>query len=246
MHSVNRVSNRVAFPIFFFSLLIAGLFSALLYFGTVKLVQEMRPILQTSSNEASGALAWNLVLLYTPRFWYTVFPALLFLALVAGLLTWLIVRSRIRRLKPTSEKKVDVAAKGPEIEKGDIAERRLFLHLFSMMQREGRLMDFLDENLDQYEDSQIGSAVRAIHANCLQIVREYLDPRPIMAQAEGERVTVDVDFDPGAIKLTGKVVGEPPFTGVIRHKGWQVGKVKLPKLSGRQNAEIIAPAEVEI
>jgi hypothetical protein len=246
MNSVNRVSNRVAIPIFFFSLLIAGLFGVLLYFGSVKLVQEMRPILQTSANEASGAQAWNLVLFYTPRFWYTVFPALLFLALVAGLVTWLIVRSRIRRLKPTSEEKADLAAKGPEIDKGDIAERRLFLHLFSMMQREGRLMDFLDEDLDQYEDSQIGSAVRAIHANCLQIVREYLDPRPIMAQAEGERVTVDVDFDPGAIKLTGKVVGEPPFSGVIRHKGWQVGKVKLPKLSGRQNAEIIAPAEVEI
>jgi hypothetical protein len=246
MNSVNRVSNRVAIPIFFFSLLIAGLFGVLLYFGSVKLAQEMRPILQTSANEASGAQAWNLVLFYTPRFWYTVFPALLFLALVAGLVTWLIVRSRIRRLKPTSEKKADLAAKGPEIEKGDVAERRLFLHLFSMMQREGRLMDFLDEDLDQYEDSQIGSAVRAIHANCLQVVREYLDPRPIMAQAEGERVTVEVDFDPGAIKLTGKVVGEPPFSGVIRHKGWQVGKVKLPKLSGRQNAEIIAPAEVEI
>jgi len=246
MNSVNRVSNRVAIPIFFFSLLIAGLFGVLLYFGSVKLVQEMRPILQTSANEASGAQAWNLVLFYTPRFWYTVFPALLFLALVAGLVTWLIVRSRIRRLKPTSEEKADLAAKGPEIDKGDIAERRLFLHLFSMMQREGRLMDFLDEDLDQYEDSQIGSAVRAIHANCLQVVREYLDPRPIMAQAEGERVTVEVDFDPGAIKLTGKVVGEPPFSGVIRHKGWQVGKVKLPKLSGRQNAEIIAPAEVEI
>jgi hypothetical protein len=104
----------------------------------------------------------------------------------------------------------------------------------------------LAEDLDQYEDSQIGSAVRAIHAGCLQIVREYLDPRPIMAQAEGERVTVAADFDPGAIKLTGKVVGEPPFSGIIRHKGWQVGKVKLPKLSGRQNAEIIVPAEVEI
>jgi hypothetical protein len=246
MHSVKRVSNRVAFPILFFSLLVAGLFSVLIYFGTVELVKEVRPILQASANKASVAQAWNLVLFYTPRFWYTVFPALLFLALVAGLLTWLIVRSRIRRLEPTSEKKADIADRGPEIEKGDIAERRLFLHLFSMMQREGRLMDFLAEDLDQYEDSQIGSAVRAIHANCVQVVREYLDPRPIMAQAEGERVTVDVDFDPGAIKLTGKVTGEPPFSGIIRHKGWQVGKLKLPKLSGRQNAEIIAPAEVEL
>jgi hypothetical protein len=246
MHSVNRVSNRVAFPIIFFSLLIAGVFSVLLYFGTVKLVAEMRPLLQSASNESSGAQAWNLVLFYTPRFWYTVFPALMVFALFAGLVTWLIVRSRVRRLKPTSEKKADIAAKGPEIEKGDIVERRLFLHLFSMMQREGRLMDFLAEDLDHYEDSQIGSAVRAIHASCLQIVREYLDPRPIMSQAEGERVTVDVDFDPGAIKLTGKVVGKPPFSGIIRHKGWQVGKIKLPTLSGRQNAEIIAPAEVEI
>jgi len=246
MHSVKRVSNRVAFPILFFSLLVAGLFSVLIYFGTVELVKEVRPILQASANKASVAQAWNLVLFYTPRFWYTVFPALLFLALVAGLLTWLIVRSHIRRLEPTSEKKADIADRGPEIEKGDIAERRLFLHLFSMMQREGRLMDFLAEDLDQYEDSQIGSAVRAIHANCVQVVREYLDPRPIMAQAEGERVTVDVDFDPGAIKLTGKVTGEPPFSGIIRHKGWQVGKLKLPKLSGRQNAEIIAPAEVEL
>jgi hypothetical protein len=246
MHSVKRVSNRVAFPILFFSLLVAGLFSVLIYFGTVELVKEVRPILQASANKASVAQAWNLVLFYTPRFWYTVFPALLFLALVAGLLTWFIVRSRIRRLEPTSEKKADIADRGTEIEKGDIAERRLFLHLFSMMQREGRLMDFLAEDLDQYEDSQIGSAVRAIHANCVQVVREYLDPRPIMAQAEGERVTVDVDFDPGAIKLTGKVTGEPPFSGIIRHKGWQVGKLKLPKLSGRQNAEIIAPAEVEL
>ncbi|MGW8187451.1 MAG: DUF2760 domain-containing protein, partial [Desulfobacterales bacterium] len=195
MHSVNRVSNRVAFPILFFSLLIAGLFSGLIYFGTVKLVQEMRPILQTAANEASGTQAWNLVLFYIPRFWYTVFPALLFLAFVSGFVAWLIVRSRIRRLKPTSEKKAGIADRGPELEKGDIADRRLFLHLFSMMQREGRLMDFLAEDLDQYEDPQIGSAVRAIHASCLQIVREYLDPRPIMAQAEGERVTVDVDFD---------------------------------------------------
>jgi hypothetical protein len=46
--------------------------------------------------------------------------------------------------------------------------------------------------------------------------------------------------------LTGKVVGEPPFKGILRHKGWQVGKLKLPTLSGSQNAKIIAPAEVEL
>ena len=67
-----------------------------------------------------------------------------------------------------------------------------------------------------------------------------------MAQAEGEKTVVAVDFDPGLITLTGKVVGDPPFTGIIRHKGWQTGKINLPKLSGRHNARIIAPAEIEI
>ena len=107
-------------------------------------------------------------------------------------------------------------------------------------------MDFLAEDRDQYQDSQIGSAVRAIHAGCLRIVREYLDPQPVIVEAEGENVLIESDFDPGAIKLTGKVVGEPPFNGILRHKGWQVGKLKLPTLSGRQNAQIIAPAEVEL
>ncbi|MBW2249010.1 MAG: DUF2760 domain-containing protein [Deltaproteobacteria bacterium] len=53
-------------------------------------------------------------------------------------------------------------------------------------------------------------------------------------------------FDPDAIKLTGNVTGEPPFTGVLRHKGWRTRKLELPALSGGQDARIIAPAEVEI
>jgi hypothetical protein len=67
-----------------------------------------------------------------------------------------------------------------------------------------------------------------------------------MAHGEGENVVIEDGFDPGAVKLTGKVVGEPPFEGILRHQGWQVGKMKLPTLSGRHNAQIIVPAEVEL
>ncbi|MFZ0728398.1 MAG: DUF2760 domain-containing protein [Desulfobacterales bacterium] len=245
MRNVNRVSNTVAFPIFFFMLLIAGVFGALLYFGTAKTIAELSPLL-ASAGQASAARTWHLISFYHPRFWYTVFPALLVSALLVALVCWLIVRSRIRRLNAVGGSRADTAPKNREQEKGDVAERRMFLHLFAMMQQEGRLMDFLAEDLDRYEDAQIGSAVRAIHANCHRVVREYLDPRPIMTQAEGEPVTIAADFDPGAVKLTGKVVGEPPFSGILRHKGWRIGRLRLPKLSGRQNAEIIAPAEVEI
>jgi hypothetical protein len=245
MQNVNQKSNRVAFPIIFFSLLIAGAFGVLAYFGATKLIEEARPILQTHADPANTQ-TWNLVLHYYPRFWYTVFPAILGFALLLGILAWLIVRSSIRRLKTGTEGKSEIFKPGSEKEQKKLAEQRMFLHLFSMMQREGRLMDFLAEDLDQYEDAQIGSAVRAIHAGCLRIVQEYLDPQPVMEQAEGQNVVLDSDFDPGAIKLTGKVVGEPPFEGTLRHKGWQVGKMKLPSLSGSQNAQIITPAEVEL
>ena len=245
MYNVNKVSNRVAFPIIFPSLLIAGTFGVLAFFGASELIEKLRPILQANADKVTTQ-AWDLFTFYYFRFWYTVFPIMLVYALLAGILAWLIVRSSIRRLTPAPEGKIDIVKQVPEEEKKGLAERRMFLHLFSMMQREGRLMDFLAEDLNQYEDSQIGSAVRAIHAGCLRIVREYLDPQPVMVQAEGEHVVIDGDFDPGAIKLTGKVVGEPPFKGILRHKGWQVGKLKLPTLSGRQNARIITPAEVEL
>ena len=179
MHNVNKTSNKVAFPIIFFSLLTAGAFGVLAYFGVSELIEEMRPILQANAAEKAAAQAWDLVLFYYSRFWYAVFPAVLGFALLAGILAWLIVRSSIRRLTPAAEGNIEIVKQGPEKEKQDLAERRMFLHLFSMMQREGRLMDFLAEDLDQYEDSQIGSAVRAIHAGCRRIVQEYLDPQPV-------------------------------------------------------------------
>ena len=246
MNNVKQTSNRLWFPIVFFSLLIAGTFGVLVYFGITELIKEIGPVLQADAGQTTSR-AWDLILLYYPQFWYTVFAAMLGFALLIGLLSWLIVRSSVRRrLNSVSEGKIASAGPAPENDEQNLAERRMFLHLFSMMQREGRLMDFLAEDLNQYEDSQIGSAVRAVHAGCLQIVQEYLDPQPVLDQAEGENVVIDDGFDPGAVKLTGKVVGEPPFEGILRHKGWQVGKLKLPTLSGSQNAKIIIPAEVEL
>ncbi len=245
MNDIKKAYSGLWIPIVFFSLLIAAAFSVLLFLGATVLIEAIGPTLQASAGETASPV-WDRVLKHHSRFWYTVFPAMLGLALFIGLISWLFVRSSLfRRLNDVPVKKparAEPTAK-PEI---DMAERRMFLHLFAMLQREGRLMDFLAEDLNQYEDDQIGSAVRAVHAGCLRIVQEYLDPRPVLDDDEGGRVIIEDDFDPGAIKLTGKVVGEPPFKGILRHKGWQVGKLKLPTLSGSQNAKIIIPAEVEL
>jgi hypothetical protein len=131
-------------------------------------------------------------------------------------------------------------------EKRKKREQRLFVHLFSVLQREGRLMDFLQEDLALYEDGQIGAAVRSIHENCRKTVDRYLSPEPVMKHAEGETVEIDAGFDPHAVKLVGNVVGQPPFSGILRHRGWQLRSISLPKLSEAENPNLIAPAEVEI
>lgn len=125
-------------------------------------------------------------------------------------------------------------------------EQRLFVHLFSVLQREGRLMDFLQEDLSRYEDGQIGAAVRSIHENCKKAVTRYLSPEPVMKPAEGETVEIAAGFDQHAVKLVGNVVGQPPFSGILRHRGWQLRSISLPKLSEAENPNLIAPAEVEI
>jgi hypothetical protein len=246
MINAKKFSKKVGLTIIFSVLLIGAAFGVFAYLGLSKLIQEIGPVLQANPNTAGGTNVWNLVLAFQPKFWYTVFPAILTFTLIVGLLAWLVVNSGMDKPALSAEETVEGTEPGREAQEKDLSNRRLFLHLFSLMQREGRMMDFLNEDLEQYDDAQIGSAVRGIHAGCRQLVQEYLNPKPVMDDDEGAQVTVPVDFDPGVIKLTGNVVGKPPFKGILRHKGWQVGKMHLPTLSGRRNAEIIAPAEVEI
>ena len=67
-----------------------------------------------------------------------------------------------------------------------------------------------------------------------------------MNDTEGESITIPEGFDPKTIKLTGNVSGNPPFKGVLQHKGWRISRIELPTLSGAQDPKIVAPAEVEI
>jgi hypothetical protein len=133
------------------------------------------------------------------------------------------------------ESSLIAAAKGPD------------LRVLTVLQRDGRLVDFLQEDIDPFSDDQIGAAVRDIHRGCRKALRDYLTIEPILAGAEGEGVTVPLDFDPASIRLTGDVQGNPPFRGVLKHHGWKVNSVHLPALPGaRDDGSVLAPAEVEV
>ncbi len=177
--------------------------------------------------------------------------------LLYGLLIWMFQKNTLTKLLlrqgelPAAKRKKSSKPKKPKSEADGqtltpAQQKRLFFHLFSILQREGRLLDFFQEDLSLYEDEQIGAAVRSIQENCKKTMDRYLKPEPVMEQAEGDSVDIPAGFDQNAIKLVGNVVGEPPFTGVVRHRGWKLKSAALPKFSDSGNPDIIAPAEIEI
>ncbi|WP_096896076.1 DUF2760 domain-containing protein [Candidatus Scalindua japonica] len=121
------------------------------------------------------------------------------------------------------------------------------LQTLVVLQRKGRLIDFLQENLSEYDDTQIGAAVRSIHSGCKETLSKYIDIKPIFKDEEGNEVTVDRGFDSRAIQLTGNVKGNPPFKGILRHRGWRAVKVQIPQLTSQEEGNnVLAPAEIEI
>lgn len=120
------------------------------------------------------------------------------------------------------------------------------VQLLALLQRDGRLIDFITEDIAAYSDAQIGAAAREVHQSCRQVLERYLRIEPIIGSAEGQPVSVQAGFDPAAIRMIGNVSGQPPLRGVLRHRGWRVAQVQFPPLPEGAGRSIVAPAEVEI
>ena len=118
------------------------------------------------------------------------------------------------------------------------------LYTLTLLQREGRLVDFLLENIETYEDSQIGAAVRRIHQSCNKVIIENFAVKKIIDTPENEKFTVGKNIDREKIKLVGSVPDMFPFDGSVHHCGWESAKINLPEIRKESGARIIAPAEV--
>ncbi|WP_250453318.1 DUF2760 domain-containing protein [Caballeronia sp. ATUFL_M2_KS44] len=120
------------------------------------------------------------------------------------------------------------------------------LQLLGLLQRDARFIDFVEEDIVNYSDADIGAAARLVHDGCRAVLREHFTIKPVRSEAEGSRITLPDGFDASAVRLTGNVVGKPPFNGSISHRGWKVEETRLPKLVETHDASIVAPAEVEL
>lgn len=115
-----------------------------------------------------------------------------------------------------------------------------------LLQRDARFIDFIQESIDEYSDSQVGAAVRKIHADCKKVLAENFSIDSIFAGSEGERVTVEKGFETSMIRFLGNFSDERPGSGILRHKGWRVKDTHLPARSDVVDPNIIQPAELEI
>ena len=120
------------------------------------------------------------------------------------------------------------------------------LQLLALLQREGRLVDFLEEDIAAAADDQIGAAARVVHQGCRKALREHVKLAPVREEEEGAKVTLPAGFSPAEVKLTGNVAGKGPHEGTLRHKGWRVTEIKLPTPVEGHDARVIAQAEVEL
>lgn len=120
------------------------------------------------------------------------------------------------------------------------------LQLLALLQREGRFVDFLEEDVASFADADIGAAARVVHAGCRKAIREHVKLEPVRTEEEGARVTLPDPLDAASVKLTGNVTGKGPFTGTLRHRGWRAADITMPTAVAGHDAHILAQAEVEL
>ncbi len=198
--------------------------------------------------------------------------AVLVLALILVILLLSMVISMARRLNkpapaaeplpvvepaPPPEPEIKIVEKIVEVEKivpGPAPEPVILkettpdaaLQLLSLLQKEARFIDFIKEDISQYGDADIGAAARVVHEGCNKAINEHFNLEPVRTEQENTKVTLPQGFDASAVRLTGNIVGKPPFTGTLIHKGWQITDIRLPKITEGHNVNIVAAAEVEL
>lgn len=118
------------------------------------------------------------------------------------------------------------------------------LQLLALLQRDARLVDFLMEDLSRYSDEQVGSAARTVQESSRKTLQQYVKLAPAIDGVEGAYTRIT---DLRLVKLVGNVPpdGQSPG-GLLRHRGWRVEAVSLPKLAPQADVTLLAPAEVEI
>jgi hypothetical protein len=152
-----------------------------------------------------------------------------------------------RQKPPSSKPQAEPARAAPPAPAAARADAEIVSFL-AMLQEKGRLVDFLMDNINPYNDAQVGAAARVVHAGGKRVLQEHFSIHPLRTEDEGSTVQVPAGYAADEYRLVGKIAGQAPFSGVLVHRGWKTDMVKLPQLlpSAPGQLPVIAPAEVEL
>ncbi len=118
------------------------------------------------------------------------------------------------------------------------------LQLLTLLQREGRFVDFVEQEITAFGDADIGAAARLVHEGCRRALHGH--GRIVSVRSEAEGAALTLERASADVKLVGNVAGSAPFRGVLRHRGWRVEELTLPRLIGAHDPTLVAPAELEL
>lgn len=175
------------------------------------------------------------------------------MALALYIVVETLIRRRARKAVPDAAAAPATAAQprteAPAARKEEPPQPGEALVLLSLLQDKGRFLDFLMEDITAFKDPQVAAASRVVHQGCAAVIKEYLDISPVHEGKEGDRITVDTSSERNRYRLVGKVLGEPPFSGVVVHRGWKTAKLALPRFTRAvdpSSPNTITPVEVEV
>lgn len=143
--------------------------------------------------------------------------------------------SRLTRLKNNFDKLKDEKDNEDQV-----------LTLLSLLQDNGRFLDFLMDDITSYNDEQVGAASRVVHQGCVKVLKDYFAIEPVLTEEEGTEIKLSSNSS--EYRLVGEGDIADLASGRLLHKGWKTGKVNLPRTVGANSLasqNIIAPAEVE-
>ena len=117
--------------------------------------------------------------------------------------------------------------------------------LLRLFQRDGRFVDFLQQDITSFGDAEVGAAARVVHEGCRRVLHSHAKISHVRTESEGARITLDASAAE-QVKLVGQVSGKPPYRGLLRHAGWRIEDFSLPVSVGERDAALLAEPEVEL
>jgi hypothetical protein len=135
----------------------------------------------------------------------------------------------------------------PSVETKGTAEAEVIAFL-GMLQKKGRLIDFLMDDISRHDDATVGAVSRVVYQGCREVLQQHLEIVPLAAVAEGGTLTLPPGYRAIDYELSGKLGGSAPFTGTVEHRGWKVASIRLPRIILSEDGGLppLAPAQVTV